>query len=252
VEATEAEVLLNKAKTWGERQYATDLAKIKPNHRIRYEWAREQLRPLRPGFTVDCGCGIGYGTKVLSALDTSLYGLEACSDVVRLAEHYYGAKNIRFMQCDLHRVDEIAFEADAVVCFEVIEHLACPELFLLRLRRMNARPGTAVILSTPNTDVQPERLDANPFHFRHYTRAEILDLCAACGIAVEGVFGQDMAEISKKPGKFWIIKGKFDETEPDDKRIRMLAEELPTLLHDELIKRCRVIGQLKQKIAGRR
>jgi SAM-dependent methyltransferase len=65
---------------------------------------------------------------------------------------------------------------DAVVAFEIIEHLDQPDAFLRELRRALA-PSGLLLISTPNrlyyTD---DRGEVNPFHSREYSYREFDDL----------------------------------------------------------------------------
>lgn len=81
-------------------------------HRARYAFARDIL-PAGSG-VVDYGCGTGYGTKILSERHTAI-GLEVDDDVARFGREHWG------VQIVVGYVPDVPH--DAVVCFEVLEHL---------------------------------------------------------------------------------------------------------------------------------
>jgi len=67
--------------------------------------------------------------------------------------------------------DVINFEADCILCFEVIEHLQNPLWFMKQLAQ-NMKSDTILYLSTPN---RPQVMRWNPRHFREYKPQELID-----------------------------------------------------------------------------
>lgn len=119
---------------------------------------------------IDYGCGLGYGTHVLSKYCRSVVGYDQNSDTIRQAKELYP---------ELHFIDwspEILSNS-TVVLSEVLEHLhlAAGELLIASLRHSDR-----VIISTPNGNVFPYHPQSpNEFigyHKWHYTEKELREL----------------------------------------------------------------------------
>lgn len=178
----------------GGRQYGTEITKIKKNHRLRYEWARGILDSTSR--VLDAGCGIGYGSALLAEKVKHVYGFEFKPGVVEEARSHYGKDNVNYYSKDLHDAPRFAGgldDIDAIVAFEVLEHLILPASFLVPV----AREGRSLICSVPNSEkVGQPSCHSNPYHVRHYTPDEFLSLLVSCGWKVISMWSQDF----DKPG----------------------------------------------------
>jgi hypothetical protein len=73
-------------------------------------------------------------------------------------------------------------KADAVVCFEFIEHV---EFYGQAIKKFSEW-SDLLIISTPNELVRPHLQEpVNPFHFRHFTPTELEDALGQHGFHVE-------------------------------------------------------------------
>lgn len=173
----------------GERQAAPTLEGIRKDHRARYEWvaAREGGNRL-----VDAACGVGYGSKILARAGCEVTAYDRSPDALTFArEHYNHDTRIWYTEADVTRFDEA--EADAVVCFEALEHLTEPAAALARFRDMSGR----LYVSVPNEDVFPFR--GYRHHVRHYTRLQFDELLTRAGWAVREWWGQEGPESEVEP-----------------------------------------------------
>jgi SAM-dependent methyltransferase len=110
-----------------------------PLHVGRYTWALPACEGKR---VVDLGCGVGYGTVILSSFARAVIGVDVSPDAVETAKQLYPA--IDYRVTDL--VDGELPEAEIGVCFEVLEHLREPERALRRF--FDAYPR--LVVSFPN------------------------------------------------------------------------------------------------------
>ncbi len=165
-----------------ERQMAATLDEIRPDHRARYEFAIAELQKRgRAGHVIDAGCGIGYGSALLAAVVDSVTSIEISSEAFDVYQQHWQRDNIDFHNCDL-----LSFQtekpADAVVCFEFIEHV---EFYEAAIKKF-ASWSDLLIISTPNEEVRPHLQEpVNPHHFRHFRPSELSDVLEKFGMKVQ-------------------------------------------------------------------
>ena len=170
-----------KSMSKGERQVATDLRNIRPDHLNRYEFASTILAELRPSRVLDCACGIGYGTRLLSdSLDAHVTGADIDSAAINFAKEHYGKDLIEFVNCDARTLPLKPSSVDAVVSFETIEHVDFDEALLQQFHTI-LRPGGTLICSTPNESVMPFDKQKFRFHIKHYTNEELVSMLKKVG-----------------------------------------------------------------------
>jgi SAM-dependent methyltransferase len=149
-------------------------------HSHRYALAAALLRGAR---VLDLGSGSGYGARLLREAGARVTGLDLDAAAVRLA-----APAVRASAECLPFADA---SFDAVVCFEMIEHVPRPERVADEIARVLGRNGIALV-STPDRSIYTERAgNRNPYHLREMTRAEFAALLAARFPAV-ALYGQSV------------------------------------------------------------
>tara|TARA_Y100000310_G_scaffold160700_1_gene160536 strand:- start:2341 stop:2895 length:555 start_codon:yes stop_codon:yes gene_type:complete len=147
------------------------MADIPPNHVSRYEWAaRELVKRLEPGSLVlDAACGCGYGSFILANVGFRV----ECFDLSAEAELYqqnFHHERVKFRRDSVLNIWGDYRTYDAVVSIETIEHV--DEKWIKDIGRM-----TDVMIGTvPNQDVVPFDAENYPWHLKHYTKAEVIEL----------------------------------------------------------------------------
>lgn len=136
-------------------------------HLKRYEFARPHCVDKH---VLDAGCGVGYGSAYLGEAARSVVGVDVSSEAIEYARTRYGGGNVEFAVGDLQQLERADAEFDAVVAFEVIEHLLRPERFVGEARRLLKEDGVLVV-STPRSEAGSSRPE-NPFHEREFARDE--------------------------------------------------------------------------------
>lgn len=174
----------------GERQIATDIGQISPDHRSRYQFAAEILE-CEGGIVLDAACGNGYGSYILaSEANVNVVGVDISKDAIECAnEHYKVDDLVSFELCDLVDNDlpgENNVRYDAVISFETIEHVADPINILRKFTDLSDK----LICSVPNEDVVPHEHNKFPFHFRHYTAEDFTQLLEDSGWRITEWFAQ--------------------------------------------------------------
>ncbi len=161
--------------------------------------AVEAVRDLRPKTLLDLGCGSGHVARVCERMDIRVTGIDHKEPTAGVLT--------RFVQWDFESlplpVD--AWDFDAVMMLDVIEHLSDPEGFLISLRNaskqaVTGRRTSKLVLTTPNVAFVAVRLNLlfgrfnyaergilDITHKRLFTRASLLSALDDCGFVVERV-----------------------------------------------------------------
>lgn len=140
----------------------------------RYLWVSEHVKARR---VVDYGCGHGYGAYFLSdGIADYVLGIDSDSKAIKFAREHYRRKNLEFSSVDISKLTKPDFSFDAVVSFEVIEHVSDPRAYLAGIKRF-LRPGGDFFLSTPNKlwseQFHKSGRPLNVFHVREYYPREL-------------------------------------------------------------------------------
>ena len=209
-------------KSYGERQVGVNLDGIREDHKQRYLWARARMAGNVS--VLDGGCGVGYGSRILSEKASHVTAIDISEETIEFARRYWVDDNIDFVNQDLLflQFDDPQPEFRVAVFYECIEHLAAPELLLLRLRR-HFTPDAQLFLSVPNQVVRPFHLHLNPYHFMHYTQADLKGLLARCGYTLVELASQDDGEVHPgTEGQFLVAQCALV---PDDPELDLAALE---------------------------
>lgn len=160
-------------KSIGERIYpgscnTTDDFVLYLKHLFAYEYTRGVLN--NSSRVLEVGCGEGYGTSVLSQGVGEITGLDLEQKVIDAANQSYGSHNCRYKVFDGSHIPFSDGEFDAVVSFQVIEHVPDDVSFLAEISRV-LKPGGVLFLATPTRDYRLRigQKPWNPFHLREYS-----------------------------------------------------------------------------------
>ena len=154
---------------------------VRADHVARYQWAAERTQ----GHVIDAGCNAGYGAAILADAGLTVTAFDYWFQGLEYARKHWHRPSIAWAKADFE--GDFKFPvSDAVVAFEVIEHLADPRLLLIEARRVAGR----LFASVPNEDVWPWAPRLGPVHKRHYTRAQFEALLNESGWEPVGWWGQ--------------------------------------------------------------
>lgn len=150
-------------------------ARIAYEHLHRYAFAR---RFVRGGRVLDLGCGLGYGAEVLAPFSGEVVALDRDEECVRQARANRTHPLGPFLIADATRLPFRDGVFDAVVAFELIEHLTDQESCVAEIRRALA-PSGLLLISSPDKSVYSGKLgQSNPFHPKEMTTDELLRMLA--------------------------------------------------------------------------
>ncbi len=155
-------------------------------HLHRYLWAAQIVSGRR---VLDLASGEGFGSATLATTAESVLGVDLDERSVDHASLGYDAANLSFMVGDaraLSTLDDDSF--DAVVAFEMIEHVGEQELVLAEIERV-LEPGGLLIISTPDREQYSTGTLDNPYHVRELGAMEFHELLRS-RFANVATFGQ--------------------------------------------------------------
>lgn len=167
----------------GERQMKPTVKKIAKDHTIRYNFVLDRINDM--SVLLDIGCGVGYGTWILSRGAGHVYGYDRSREARLYWRQHYRTPNSTFIQTELqgYRFME---DANLAVCFEFLEHVADPQPLLVGLSKRASR----IILSVPNETTNPFSVEKFPYHKRHYTVDQLQQLLESAGWTLINVWSQ--------------------------------------------------------------
>jgi len=170
----------------------------------RHEVVYQQLAPRCAGRDVlEAGCGEGYGADLISRVARRVIGLDYDPTTVAHVRARY--PRVEVMHGNLAELPLADASVDAVVNFQVIEHLWDQAQFISECARV-LRSSGLLMVSTPNRITFSPGRDTpiNPFHTRELNAAELTELLVDAGFAsvsLSGVFhGPRLAEMDARHG----------------------------------------------------
>jgi SAM-dependent methyltransferase len=155
----------------------------------RHEVVYERLTPRCAGRDVlEAGCGEGYGADLLAGVAEKVIALDY--DEPTLAHVRTRYPRVQAMRGNLVELPLPDDSVDAVVNFQVIEHLWDQARFVTECARVLS-PSGLLMVSTPNRiTFSPGRdTPVNPFHTRELNADELTQLLADGGFSVVSMIG---------------------------------------------------------------
>jgi SAM-dependent methyltransferase len=131
----------------------------------------EVARRLGPGWVLDIGCGVGFGTSKLWSVDRTVIGADYDWGAAAAAKERLAPSGLVVACTDGARLGLKADSFDYVMSSHIIEHFDRPESHVAEIARVLRGTGTTFIL-TPN---RPADLE-NPFHLHLFEPPELREL----------------------------------------------------------------------------
>jgi 2-polyprenyl-3-methyl-5-hydroxy-6-metoxy-1,4-benzoquinol methylase len=109
---------------------------------------------VKSGRVLEVGCGLGFLGQLL-AERYEYHGIDISDEAVEFARTKLNLANVEVGDANYLLFEDTTF--DSVFCFDVVEHLANPDLFISEAYRV-LKPGGLAIISTPNPNSLGNRL----------------------------------------------------------------------------------------------
>lgn len=188
-------------------------------HIKRYEFAKNFVKGLK---VLDAGCGIGYGSAILTEVAKEVIGVDVSEIAITEARKLHNKNNLSFeiMNCKSLKFPDNYF--DVVVSFEVLEHIKEQNIFFLEANKVLSPQGI-IILSSPNkihTGAYNEM--ENPFHLKELSIRELKKIMENCFTSIQ-IFGMRM-----KGGVIYNLLRRLDIL---NLRHSLLAEPIKKILN---------------------
>jgi len=163
---------------------------------------RKALEFIEGRGVLEIGCGEGIGASILAEKASSVVGADYSDEALEFARAEYGEGKIEFKKMRVPPIDLPDASTDAVVCFQMIEHLERPDELVSEIERVLRDDGLA-LLATVNKE---ETLSDNPYHLHEFTAAEFLSLLEGHFGDVEmyGVFGDEVFRRYWESNRRWV------------------------------------------------
>lgn len=165
---------------------SADLSSDNPLHQRLLVPYREAATRIR-GSLLEVGCGEGRGIDLLLPAVNAYTAIDKIQSAIDDLQNRYPRG--KFVAAHLPPLPFADASFDAIVTFQVIEHIEEDKFFLHELHRV-LRPGGVLMLTTPN---RRQSLSRNPWHVREYEAQELLKLAKTVfpQAEVKGISGSD-------------------------------------------------------------
>lgn len=167
-------------KMTGERVVPHDMRTVEEyiqylRHHFVYEYTKGELHS--DDRVLEIGFGEGYGTKMLAETCREIVAIDIEKDAVEYARNKYGDDKCSFQWYEGHTFPFDDGSFDAVVSFQVIEHIKDDNHFISEIYRI-LKDGGRCYLTTPNreTRLKPGQKPWNRFHMREYSHLQLADV----------------------------------------------------------------------------
>ncbi len=111
---------------------------------------------------LDIGCGTGYGCHLLAGQAKHVTGIDYDIGAIEYCKAKYSGANIEFIHTDASNLPSTNL-FDVAVSFQVIEHIADVDNFIVQMKK-RVTPGGMILITTPNSKTSNTGVSDNPFH----------------------------------------------------------------------------------------
>jgi len=165
---------------------------------------------------LDVGCWTGnLGKKLIKEKKCRVDGIDFNPEALTKAKDrgYQEVFNIN-LNCNPDEIKKIRKKYDCIICADVLEHLADPELILSLLMKKMKKEGV-IISSIPNIAFIKQRVELlfgkfeynlaggimDKTHLRFFTAKSLQALCERCGFEIESFYGYSLVK-----NKFFFLR----------------------------------------------
>ena len=186
---------MDSLKWTGERIIPENGRYMFERHLIVYKFANDFCKNKK---VLDAGCGEGYGSCFISGNANEVIGVDVSYEAIQHAQKKYKRNNLKFERMSVQNLKFMNETFDAVLSFQVIEHLNDVNKFLNEIKKVLKKDGVAII-STPNRALCKGNGN-NEYHTQEYGYDEYIELLN------NGLGPTDFYGVQLKSGKYSGLK----------------------------------------------
>jgi len=123
---------------------------------------------------IDVACGCGHGSKMIAEQASQVFGYDISVEAVDFARTHNSGQNISYGVMDIRKLPHDDQSIDTVISVEVFEHVSPVSDVILEVHRV-LKPKGFWCFTTPRGERYPDHRIV-PWHVKHYTRADLIDL----------------------------------------------------------------------------
>jgi len=142
-------------------------------------WLIDRARPWLHGRVLDLGAGIGTHTKQLIGLADKIVAAEPEPEFAEMLR-----RSVQGVEVVVGGAEAVEGPFDAIICFNVLEHIEDDESTLRRIRELLAPNGTFLLL-VPAHSALHGTIDDAFGHYRRYGKHELGDKLRRAGLEPE-------------------------------------------------------------------
>jgi SAM-dependent methyltransferase len=193
-------------------------------------WLIERARPHLGARVLDVGAGIGTFTSVIAASADEVVAVEPDEQILEGLESAVGSlPNVRIATVPVERLHEVGDGFDAVVCFNVLEHIA-DDGAALRAFHDRLRPGGTLLLLVPAHPFLFGSIDRTLSHERRYARSGLARALVRNGFSLD-----ELRYVNPLGAVGWFVSSRVFRREH--------VPEGPLVLYDRLVPLLRALDR---------
>ena len=134
---------------------------------------------------LDCACGSGYGTNLLSNFTQQVIGYDINKDAIQYAQATYETSDCTFVD-DLSAIGHLQF--DTILSVETIEHMPFSKgIEFLRILNALLKKEGDLVITTPIVQ-ETNKNPRNKFHYLEYSNKDFINLLNKAGFKVHNSY----------------------------------------------------------------
>lgn len=144
-------------------------------HLARYKFALNFIK--KGGYTLDCACGSGYGSKILEKKSKKVLGVDLSEDAILFANENNNLRNVEYKQGNIDHLNFEKSSLDNIVSIETLEHVP-NDVFLRFLENIEhwLKDGGVFVGSSPMLRYKNGKpYITNPYHINEMPRDEFIN-----------------------------------------------------------------------------
>ena len=160
------------------------------------------IKYIRDKTVLDCGCGLGWGSFLISDYAQELVSIDLDRESLGFAKSTWKSDNLNFVEHSTLDLEGLNRKFGVILGFELIEHLEFSDgaKLLEQANRVLTENGLIILSSGFPRNPQTARMQeaTNRFHLHIYTKAEMRDLLARSGFSKPRFLGSFMLVAAKR------------------------------------------------------